>query len=154
MVKKPDWKTHEEDMVSLLGGRGTKASGAGWYDKGDGKHDLSSVTPLLWDCKCTASDKYAINAETWFKLEKEAMHRTPVLFVRFAERADIAVMDSSFAYRLGIVTNDIPRVKRTLSATSEVPCVVEVDTPFGIPKPLACLSLEDFGERYARLVHE
>lgn len=149
-MKKPDWKQQEDDMVAAIGGRGTKASGAGWYDKGDGKHPVSGSFPLLWECKCTSSSSFTVSASVWFGLEKHAISRIPVLFVRFQGRKDIAVVSVSFASTLGVSPQSLGHLQ-TVYDDSILPLSLVVPTPLGLGKSLVAIPFDVFLRSYEKL---
>lgn len=75
---------HEQDVAELLTGRQTKASGSGWQDKTDGKHNPDVVPyAFAWDCKATLAKSASVSLATWAKLEDQSDDLLPALPLRF-----------------------------------------------------------------------
>jgi hypothetical protein len=76
---------HEKDIADALGGTRTRASGAVWFDKGDGRagDHLDTEFAWAWDCKATAGKSIAVSRAMLAKLVTEAHGERPLLPLRF-----------------------------------------------------------------------
>lgn len=83
---------HERFLVSLLGGRKTKASGSVWKDQMDGRHNRRDVPfAFAWDGKSTLGKSVGVSRAMWEKAREQAAGERPLLALRFydAERLDV-----------------------------------------------------------------
>lgn len=63
MAKEPSWRVWELYLQSVLGLDDCIASGAKWYDQGDGvtrEHYLDSIFPMVIDAKYTEAKSFSI----------------------------------------------------------------------------------------------
>ncbi len=85
---------HELHVVSLLGGRKTKASGSQWNDQMDGRHNRMALRfAWAWDCKATLSKSLSVSRTMWAKAVQQAGAERPLLPLRFYgnERLDVVL---------------------------------------------------------------
>lgn len=85
---------HEEDLLTLLGGRGTPNSGATWRAPMDGRtsrHEASYA--FAWDGKSTLSKSVGVSRAMWDKAVEQAGGERPLLPLRFYdnERLDVGL---------------------------------------------------------------
>jgi hypothetical protein len=88
MKRKELFEQHEEHVAELIGGKMTKGSGCGMWDKGDVVNGTSEDSRrLMVECKCTQSKDYRLTLDTWKKACKQAALKsaTPVMAVRFCD---------------------------------------------------------------------
>lgn len=71
----PEWEKFELHAQSLLGLRGTIASGTKWYDPGDGTSEREGILfPFMTDAKCTRSKSWSVSLqflEQWTRKSSE-----------------------------------------------------------------------------------
>jgi hypothetical protein len=91
---------HETDLVELIGGRRTKASGAVWTDQADGRHDpQQQAFAFAWDGKSTFSGSASISRKMWEKIREQAHGLRPAVPLRFYDNQrldlglDLVVLD-------------------------------------------------------------
>lgn len=83
------YRKNEADVMSALGLRATKNSGAGWVEKEDGQNDH-----LIAQLKSTDANSIRINLRDIEVLEANAMvcHKVPVFVVQFLGTGDTFIM--------------------------------------------------------------
>jgi hypothetical protein len=91
---------HETDLVNLIGGRRTRASGAIWTDQADGRHDPQEMEyAFAWDGKSTFGGSIGISRKMWEKLCEHVHGARPAIPLRFYDNQrldlglDLVVLD-------------------------------------------------------------
>lgn len=86
MAKRPPTRQmsdrHEVDLVKVLGGRRTKASGSQFNDQMDGRHD-EGAWRFAWDGKSTFGASIGVSREMWSKAVEQSHGARPLLPLRF-----------------------------------------------------------------------
>ena len=90
MAKVAHYEEHERYVSVLLGGRVSRSSGRGKFDKGDGKN-----AEYLWDCKSTQQRRFSLTGSMLSKLVGQASGegREPILPLRFLSSAGKVLAD-------------------------------------------------------------
>lgn len=85
---------HEEDIVALLGGTGTRNSGAVWSDQGDGHQtNLDQYWRFAWDGKSTLGLSISVTRAMWAKTAEQTRGLLPLLPLRFYRDSRLTQVD-------------------------------------------------------------
>lgn len=85
---------HESDLVNLLGGEGTKNSGAVWNDQADGHQTgLEQHYKFSWDGKATLGKSIGVTREMWNKLQVQCRGLDTLMPLRWYANDRLTAVD-------------------------------------------------------------
>ena len=88
---------HEEDLLEVLGGTGTRNSGAVWSDSSDGHQtNLSGHYRFSWDGKATLGKSIGISREMLAKLREQSRGLLPLLPLRWYRDTRLTRVDEDW----------------------------------------------------------
>lgn len=88
---------HEEDLLALLGGSGTRNSGAVWSDQSDGHQTgLDQHWRFAWDGKSTLGKSIGVTRDMLTKLREQCRGLEPLLPLRWYANDRLTMVDEDW----------------------------------------------------------